>query len=560
MNGSVGTTGAAPLGSTSYAIPNGAVFVATNGNNSAAGTVNAPFATVTEAIRRAPTGGTIVVRGGTYHERFTVNKQVTIQSYPGEAVWFDGSRAITQWRASGSTWIHDGWNVSFDASPTYSWGAPDNQAQHWGFVNPDHPMAAHPDQVWIDGEALRQVGSRSQVRAGTFFVDKSARELVIGSNPSGKSVRASALDRAIELRADNAVLRGVGVRRYAPSVPHMGTITAERRGVRIENVHVTDNATTGISFLAADQVGRNLTVERNGMLGVHANNSDRLLIDGLRSISNNTERFNQAPVAGGIKVTRSRHVTVTNGQIENNLGTGVWLDESVYDGVVANSVIRNNSGHGISLEISAKMVVANNLIRDNGRFGMKINNVSNVDIWNNSVINNDRPINIVQDNRAPTSASTAGRDRRQPFPDPTMTWVMGPVNVHNNVVSLTKGNCLVCVEDYSKRFSAEQLGVTTNGNVYHRASASSPRWLAVWSRGAGNPAVHNTLADFQRSSGQEARSRAFDGSSIVNSSSVLQQSIRSDAASIALPLPASVAEHVGGVSSGTRQLGAFVGN
>ena len=44
------------------------VVVATNGSDTAAGTLAAPLATVTRALAIAPSGGTIVLRGGTYHE------------------------------------------------------------------------------------------------------------------------------------------------------------------------------------------------------------------------------------------------------------------------------------------------------------------------------------------------------------------------------------------------------------------------------------------------------------------------------------------------------------
>ena len=126
--------------------------------------------------------------------------------------------------------------------------------------------------------------------------------------------------------------------------------------------------------------------------------------------------------------------------------------------------MRNNAGHGVSLEISALAVFANNFVTNNGGFGIKINNTSNVSVWNNTFVGNDRSINLVQDNRRPTSASTAGRDKRQPFPDPTMTWLNGPAGFANNIVaSQRSGNCMLCVEDYSGKRTAEQMGVVSNG-------------------------------------------------------------------------------------------------
>ena len=64
-----------------------------------------------------------------------------------------------------------------------------------------------------------------------------------------------------------------------------------------------------------------------------------------------------------------------------------------------------------------------------------------------------------------------------------MTWINGPVEVRNNIMAGTSGNCLLCVEDYSKQLTAEQMKVTALGNVYQRSNTSSPGWVAVWSTG-----------------------------------------------------------------------------
>ena len=53
-------------------------------------------------------------------------------------------------------------------------------------------MAAYPDQVWIDGVAQRQVGSRDAVVAGTFFVDTAAHRLYLGTNPGRSQPSAPA--------------------------------------------------------------------------------------------------------------------------------------------------------------------------------------------------------------------------------------------------------------------------------------------------------------------------------------------------------------------------------
>lgn len=552
-----GTTGAVAVGKARYPVPNGAVFVSPTGSDDNRGTHNAPLKTVRTAMDKAPTGGTVILRRGTYHQQFTVRKRLTIQNYPGEAVWFDGSESVSSFERAGSSWLHRGWSAEFDSSPTYTWGQGDHSGSGWGFVNPDYPMAAHPDQVWINGTAQTQVQDANQLKAGTFFVDDARDRLYLGTNPAGADVRASTLARAIEIRADGAVLRGFGVRRYAPSVPHMGTITMERPSIRLENLHVTDNATTGVSMLAKDQRLDHVTVQRNGMLGVHGNHADAADVRHLLTSGNNTERFNSSPVSGGLKITRTRGVRVSDTTAQGNRGPGLWFDESVYNGRISNSVTRDNTGHGVSLEISATMRFVGNVVQGNGGHGIKINNTSQVQVWNNTFADNGRPINIVQDGRRGDDRSAPGHDPRRPFPDPDQPWINGPVTVSNNIIAGSTGNCLLCVEDYSHEFSAEQMRVRAEGNVYQRDRAGDPRWVAVWSRGKGDPSVYTSLTGFRSATGQERDSLEIVGSEAVGRNAGPRAPVTRAVARVAQPLPADAAR-LAGQTPGVRYLGAFV--
>ena len=196
---------------------------------------------------------------------------------------------------------------------------------------------------------------------------------------------------------------------------------------------------------------------------------------------------------------------------------------------------------------------AANFVTDNGEFGIKINNTSHVSIWNNTFVGNGRSINIVQDSRRPTSASTTGRDYRQPFPNPTMTWVNGPVSVTNNIIANQRsGECMLCVEDYTHQRSAADTGVTANSNIYNRVSSNLPSWLVVWSRGAGDPAVYSTFADFRAGTGQEASGQYFGSPAIVDAAGAPTATTTNTAQA----LPAAVATDAG-KATGTKHQGAW---
>jgi hypothetical protein len=161
---------------------------------------------------------------------------------------------------------------------------------------------------------------------------------------------------------------------------------------------------------------------------------------------------------------------------------------------------------------------------------------------------------VVQDPRSADDRSTPGHDPRQPVPDPTMSWLAGSVTISNNIFSHAADGspCVVCVEDSTGRRSAEQMQVTLNGNIYNRASATAPAKLIVWSTGSGARSF-TTLADFTATTGQDRNSAAQDGPSIVSDEGQL---IETDAAGVAQPMPADVAQ-AAGVTAGTPRPGVI---
>jgi hypothetical protein len=78
-------------------------FVATNGSDTNAGTIGAPFLTIQHAASIAQPGDTVDIRGGTYHQTVTPASSgapgapITFQSYNGENVIIDGADPVTGW-------------------------------------------------------------------------------------------------------------------------------------------------------------------------------------------------------------------------------------------------------------------------------------------------------------------------------------------------------------------------------------------------------------------------------------------------------------------------------
>ncbi|MCP5094909.1 MAG: DUF1565 domain-containing protein, partial [Chloroflexi bacterium] len=85
----------------------GAYYVAPNGNDNAAGTINAPFASIQHAVDLAGAGDVVYVRAGTYVEEVKIRNSgqpgnpLTVSAYPGEQVVIDGRYELPQPPASG---------------------------------------------------------------------------------------------------------------------------------------------------------------------------------------------------------------------------------------------------------------------------------------------------------------------------------------------------------------------------------------------------------------------------------------------------------------------------
>jgi hypothetical protein len=147
--------GSVAVGGASYPVPSGALFVSPSGNNANPGAVGAPVRSLATAFSKVATGGTVVLRGGTYHDSATASRRVTVQNYPGEIVWLDGSVVVSGWVSTGTTWTKSGWTKEFSSLMG------GDAAFKARFVDGSFPMAADPDQVFVNGVALTQVGSSS---------------------------------------------------------------------------------------------------------------------------------------------------------------------------------------------------------------------------------------------------------------------------------------------------------------------------------------------------------------------------------------------------------------
>lgn len=560
---------------TSYPIPPDAIFVAPNGNDANAGTMEAPLRTAGVAAAKAVAGKmtTIVLRAGDYRERLgNVAAPVTLQPYPGEKVWFKGSSEIqpAQLVADGDAWRLDGWNpgsVCRASAPAY------DECMNPRHFNDDNPVGGDPQMVFIDGEPLRQVATREEVKAGTFFHDGAADKTFIGSDPAGRRVEITARKNGLHFfaGADGSVVRGLGFAHYGTSQNQSkepAALIAQAKGMVFEKNTIIHNAASGLLINADDVRVSGNAIAENGYLGIGAHRSANLMVEGNRVLRNNTEQlgFSQGyHLAGaGMNATRVTNATVRDNVFEANQGVGLWCDLSCHNVTIIRNLIRANSRHGLHYKVSGKALIASNVLADNGMTGLSILGSTNVRVINNTSIGNAQAMAVQEDARptCPGADDVCPTDAEKAL---GITWDTADITLMNNVIAGgTSTAPLVNTTDNNTGESGRRVGADgmipaaqMHHNGYSR-TADTPGTLVQWSRVTGSSIHHKSLAEFQAATGRDANSRYQETSYVVNAAAGDYRLVPgSPAESAGAALPADVAAVLGVPSGQPVRLGAL---
>lgn len=527
-NGTGPQVGALPVGEAVYEVPSlNTVFVSPSGSDTNNGSLASPYKTIARAATLAPAGSTIVLREGVYHEggAYTPgnggalagimfsNNNITVQNYPGEAVWLDGSESVAGWTESGGRW-----SVPFitgrDRTQTHTRG--DDSADWPGngsFVNPSFPYAAWPEMVFFDGVSLEQVGSLEEVGPGKFFVQGSyiggsgkdknyytSSSYVIGDDPAGHDVRISTISRAMTVGKKNITIRGIGFRRYSAALCEHGTVYYDNRaatsGAVLENVVVEDIANVGIHGIGNNTIVRHCTFMRCGNTGFSAR-ADDLTIEYCYFKENVSARYNYGPHAGAIKITMCQRPTVRHNRFEDTYGHAFWADMSVYDARIYSNDFIRGYGHAVNYEISALAYIVDNLFVDvavesdlrlpHQSSPVWISGSDNVYVWNNTFVNSEILLRISRDGRSPLEpGNNYGYDSRMPdsWYETEMPWTAKNVHIKNNIFYKSTGINQVQASfiSTSNRVSTSYLELKTGGNLYNRLTSTSPLRFANGAR------------------------------------------------------------------------------
>lgn len=538
-------------------------YVAPNGSDSAAGSFGSPFKTVAKAITASGTGDSVVIRGGTYsiadQGAVNVNKAgITISAYPGERPVFDGSIAAplsssldgdlryfsyqpvpavvgeglvladlppAQFSNGTATGLaaDQGWRCVSGASYTTPVPVEGNPS---GCTSPSSAYMIsgyYPDQVWVGDRQLRQVLDKSRVVPGTFWLNRSA---ATDANPPVTNLYLSAQDAAdmsavrvsrsrgtfMQVTANNVTLTGLEIRDHSPAMNSFSLlVSGALTGVTLRDLAFVSNAgtafkVTGSGGIAHATILDHLTITESSWEGAVIRGTDDLqLTSSVFSKSDAFNEFNETPQKGGIKIERSDRLSVVGSRFTDNVGTGIWFDQSNYEVLIANSYFANNRDSGVFYEISHGLTMVNNVILQQGARGpaIRIAGSSGVKLVNNTVMGGSDTIAVLTDPRSknyngrPCSehpyrsggAATYNADcnvgyssdfdmLRQPSLTPGMTWRPRIDLMLNNVIADATGGdfCPGKTEMCAVAFSSYRGSTITNdptslfgvmdGNVY----------------------------------------------------------------------------------------------
>ncbi len=547
-------SGSVDLVDTSYPIPANAIYVSPTGHAGAPGTKANPLSTIAAAIQKAPAGGTIVLRGGSYHESVTVSKKLTLQAYPHEKPWLEGGVAVTGWVREGNLWRKDGWNHSFFK------GIEPHDSE---YLDPAYPMALYPDMLFENGKSLAMVGSKAKVTSGKFYVDDAGKHLYIADNPTGKSFVGAALSTALSVQgsAKGTVIRGIGFRHYADSLKDFGAVKATADDVTFASNTFAWNGSTGLGIYGIDAVVEDNTFAFNGMQGFNGAQAHNLDL-GQNAIAYNNQKHIKPGWAGtGMKIANTHHSVWRDNLVIGNLGTGLWADVSCYDTTILENYVVDNANHGIKYEISSTATILSNIVVGNGHAGINVGaGADHVVVANNTLIDNVEGILVMDDSRVNAPKNAGG-----PM---DITWNTTDTHVYNNLIfhsSHGQASSMIQVQDYttpaSKQLAATEMMALLNYDGYFRESASAPSILIVWGQGDGADETDKTLASFSHATGRELHGVAVDG---IQESALFVDAAHEDyrvraaqAQGKGMPLDATTAAMIGVAAGKPVDLGAL---
>ncbi|MBC7708045.1 carbohydrate-binding protein [Polaromonas sp.] len=345
--------------------------------------------------------------------------------FPGASI--NGSKVLTGWQQSGTTWYIDGQTQRF----------PEKIASGYNLCpEAEYNMCNKAEDVFIGQTSLVQVDSLAKVAPGKFFFDYGASRIYIGDNPNGVTVETSAAtadpaganQAAALLGYSNNVIKNVTIEKFGN--PIQTPALRFQGNAQIINSVIRLNHGQGMMMYGGEL--RNSIITKNGQLGIGGGVN---ITDNNELSYNNAEHTDPGFEGGAMKFAYSGSSTMSNNWFHHNYGAGIWYDINNNNALIENNISEDNAFSGLSWEISYKATIRNNIIRNNGntgygwylgRTGIVTTNSRDVEMYNNYISGNyGGGIVAYQDGRI-ASNSTIG------------SWELTNLNIHDNTIIMSR--------------------------------------------------------------------------------------------------------------------------
>ncbi len=354
----------------------------------------APGADLAAVANDQPEGAVICLASGTFSMARAVRPKASQTLRGSASTVLTGDVPLERWKREGAVWAAQGY-------------LPADYEKSGQCEDTDSNPCQVAEDLFLDGKPVRRVMKKDAVDATTFYADYAANVIYLGQDPAGRAATLARTRTAITSDAPGVVIEHLTIRGFA-NLAQQGAIVVEGRDWIVRDSVITANHGVGVMIAHADNAHvTGNTITENGQLGLGQYRSQGGRIDNNRILHNNTAGFWRADwEAGGIKVTRSSS-TISNNDVSNNLGIGVWIDLAGDGVAITGNTIGGNAACGIRYEISRNGRIAGNTVTRNGLAlkrgagtglltgaGITVNTSSEVTIEKNAVTGNLNGIGV----------------------------------------------------------------------------------------------------------------------------------------------------------------------
>ena len=377
-----------------------------NADDAGAASETHPLRTISAAMKRLQAGDRVFIAAGKYREPILLPSlqwagapETVIEGDARGRTLIIGSAIFTNWRDAGKGSGRFAAPIGYEPEQVFVDGEPLQQIGGTVFGGypglPNHPLAplfaGAGGGVWPG----RATGDRSSMPVNSFHYDKQSADVMIriaAGNPAGHVIEVAALTRVLSASGvERLVIRNLGFEHSNTTAGGRGgAVQIDGSNVRIENVTIrrADGACLGMT--GANHQIISSSFSECGQMGI-GGRGDGWRIEDVTVTRNNTRGFNKWWEAGGAKFVGDgglTNATISRFRAIGNFGDGLWFDYKNHDNRITDSLFASNAGFGLHLEISKAFTVDNNVMIGNRQRGLYVRQTSDSIIAFNLIAEN----------------------------------------------------------------------------------------------------------------------------------------------------------------------------